>query len=473
MPRWFPRRPVTSSPPRQTRPRYVRIGGSATVLALLLSSVIAYDAVALTWGLVRTLTTLRNANADHGLAATSGSTFHALYKEARGGIAVIRHRKSTDGGTTWSASTVLSSANATYVYGAAIVGRGSTLDAAWVEYYGNGTTALVYRRSSNAGATWSSPIALAGTIPAATAAAPTPAEAGDVLVVELVAVETATFEVDAADDAAKPGARAADVPLRPARAAGGRALAAAAASPSYPRLARDSANRVILAWTDDLSGAVFVRRSTDGGGTWSAALTLDTTTNDPTEGYLDAYPDVAVGTDAAYIVYYKTPTSLRVRRSTNGGATWTTYTTLATNGSGFVPSVVAAGSSAVVGYAVWSGGYLYTVTRRTADKGATWKAVVKLGSSTGFPTFQPKLIRGASRWHAVFERCLDSACNTSGSYYRSSADGTTWTTSVRISSSARPYEYPAGFAYADRVGVVFGDVNTVLLDRDLFFRAGS
>jgi len=443
------------------------------VLAVILSSVLAYDAVALTWGSVKPLTTLRNANADHGLAATSGSTFHALYREARGGIAVIRHRKSTNGGAAWSSSTVLSSANATFTYGAAIVGRGSTLDAAWVEYYANGTAALVYRRSADAGATWFSPIALAGTIPAATAAAPAPAETGGGLAIESVALETATVEANAADEDPKSGARAADLPLRRARAAGVTALAAAAPSPSYPRLARDSANRVNLAWNDDLSGAIFVRRSTDGGATWSAALTLDTTTNDPSEGYLDAFPDVAVGTDAAYIVYYKTPTSLRVRRSTNGGATWSTYKTLATNGSGFFPSVAAAGSSAVVGYAVASGGYLYTVTRRTADKGATWKAVAKLGSSTGFPTFQPKLIRGAGRWHAVFERCLDSACKSSGTYYKSSAVGTTWTTSVRISSSARPYEYPAGFAYADRVGVVFGDVNTVVLDRDLFFRAGS
>lgn len=443
------------------------------MLALLISSVLAYDAVALTWGTVRTLTTTRNAVADHGLAATSGSTFHALYRDGRGGIAAIRYRKSTNGGATWSTSTVLSSANATFTYGAAIVGRGSALDAAWVEYYADGSATLVYRRSTNAGSTWLSPIALAGTIPAATAAAPKPAEAGGESVIESLAVGTATIEADATDEAPESGARAADLPLHHARVRGVRALSAAAASPSYPRLARDSANRVILAWTDDVSGAVFVRRSTDGGGTWSAALTLDTTTNDPVEGYLDAFPDVAVGTDAAYIVYYKTPTTVRVRRSTNGGSTWTTYKTLATNGSGFFPSVAAAGSSAVVGYAVASGGYLYTVTRRTADKGATWMAVVKLGSSTGYPTFQPKLIRGASRWHAVFERCLDSACKSSGTYYRSSSLGTTWTTSVRISSSARPYEYPAGFAYADRVGVVFGDVNTVVLDRDLFFRAGS
>ena len=57
----------------------------------------------------------------------------------------------------------------------------------------------------------------------------------------------------------------------------------------------------------------------------------------------------------------------------------------------------------------------------------TWKTVVKLGSSTGYPTFQATVARGGSRWHAVYERCLDATCASSGVYYRSSADGVTWT----------------------------------------------
>ena len=449
---------------RVVRPR---AAASATVVALLLTATLSLDAVALTWGPTTAVTSSRNATADRGLAVTTGNIWHAVYSEARGGVLAVRYRRSSNAGANWIAPVVLSGASADTVYGAAVVARGTYLDAAWIESRGD-ATALVYRRSTNAGVAWSAPVVIAGTTPAA--AVPTKDA--------LDAVDAAVVEDDSDAPEPEPAARqrptaARDGRLahrpRPERAA---ADTVAAASPSYPRLVRDSANRVVVTWTDDLTGTMYVRRSTDGGVTWLAAQTIDTTTN-KSDGYFDAFPEIAAGTDVLYLAYYKSATSLRVRRSTNGGASWTAATTVASNGSGYLPSITASGSTAIVGYAVWSSPYQYTAIRRTTDKGATWKPVVKLGAATGYATFQPMLARGGSRWHAVYERCLDAACTGTGVYYRSSADGITWTTAVRISSSARPFEYPGGLAYADRIGVAFGDNAPAVLDSDLFFRAGS
>ena len=466
-------RPLPPDGATRSRPgqRRRRIAASATVLALVAAVSLNVDAVALTWGTTRTLTTTRNAVADHGLAVTTGNVFHAVFAEARGGVLAIRYRRSTDKGVTWSPSVVLSSPAASYVYGAAITARGTYLDAAWIEQQGT-ALGLIYRRSTNAGVSWGAPVNLVGTFVAAPApGAPADGGAASVPVVD----ETAVSE--ASSGAAGPRATAGELAGPPGPDGGGRQTADTIPnpSPSYPRLVRDSSNRVIVTWTDDGTGAMYVRRSTDGGVTWLAAQAIDTTTNQPVSSgpYFDAYPDIAAGTGILYLAYYRSATSLRVRRSTNGGASWTTSATIASNGSGYAPSVTATGSSAVVGYAVWASPHLYTVIRRTSDKGATWKTVVKLGASTGAFTFQPIVVYGGGRWQAIFERCLDTSCNTSAVYHRSSSDGVTWTTAARVSSRPRPYQSPGGLAYADRLGVLFYDWAPAVLDSDVFFRAGS
>jgi hypothetical protein len=441
----------------------------AAVLALLLSAMLTIDAVALTWGTTRAVTVSRNATADRGLAVTTGNVFHAVFSEARGGVRAVRYRRSANAGASWTSPVVLSSAHADYVYGAAVVARGSYLDAAWVEYRGT-SVSLVYRRSTNGGVAWGAPVTIAGIVAATTSS-------GDAAVVDegvaVIADDLSAADAATEDQPAQAGATGGrERPQRPRRTAV--SGAAAAASPSYPRLVRDAANRVVIAWTDDVTGAMYIRRSTDGGVTWLNPQSIDTTTNKPADdSYFDAFPDVAAGASILYLVYYKSASSLRVRRSTNGGSTWTAATTIASNGSGYIPSVTATGSSAVIGYGIWSSPHLYAAIRRTSDKGATWKTVVKLGSSTGYWTFQPMVARGGSRWQAVYERCLDANCAATGVYYRSSADGVSWTTAVRISSSPRPFESPGGLAYADRVGVAFGDWAPKVLDSDLFFRAGS
>lgn len=452
----------------QPRPtRGAARGVLASALALAVSLAPTADAAALTWGTTRALTGTRNAVATNSLAVTTGNVLHAVFEEARGGVSSVRYRRSTNAGSSWTTAVPISTPAADYVYGAVVTGRGSALDAAWIEER-DGENVLVYRRSTTAGASWSAPIDLTTiTVTAEPASGP----GDEAVAAEPPAVVVEEEAVVAAGDMTPTSGSVGRRSLAP-RIDGAKAVAAGA-SPSYPRLVRDSSDRVLVTWTDDLTGAIYLRRSTDGGATFLAAQSMGTTTNDPFEGYLDAFPDVAAGTGIHYLVYYASPTSLKLRRSTNGGSTWTSAVTLASNGSGWIPDVAASGSSAVVGYAVYAGSYQYAVTRRTSDKGATWKSVVKLGSSTGYWTFQPLVIRGGSKWQAIYERCLNAACTSSGVYYRASGDGATWSTAVRISSSPRAYEAPGGLAYSDRLGVIYGDWAPPVLDSDVFFRAGS
>jgi hypothetical protein len=436
-------------------------------LVILLSISLTLDTVALTWGAISPVTTSRNVSDTTSLVTTTGSVFHALYQEAQGGLGAIRYRRTANAGLTWTASTVLSSSDAVYVYGAAMAARGSALDAVWIEQRGS-TLALVYRRSTDAGATWSTRRDLAG----ATAMS-APRSDGPVVLSESVVRPVEESATGASDPALERPRPTADRRLGLATTTS-RTLAVGGTSPSYPAVVHDSSNRVVVSWTNDASGAIYVRRSTDSGVTWKAPVSIDTTTNQPvTGGFYDGLPNLAAGTGVMYLVFYKTAANLRVRRSTDGGATWSGATSLASNGSGYFPVVSATGSSAVVGYAVWAPPYLYSASRRTTDKGATWKPVVNLDAPTGNPSFQPRITRGGSRWHAIYERCIDAACATSATYHRSSADGATWTTPSRLSASPREYESPGGLAYADRLGALFVDDSAALLDSDLFFVAGS
>ena len=432
----------------------------AAALALVLTLTWASDALALTWGTTRAITTSRNAVASQSLAVGTGA-IHALVEEARGGLLAIRYRRSTDGGVTWSASTAISTADVIDAYGEAIAARGTTVDASWVEFTAS-QVRLRYRRSIDGGVTWQAPVSLS---------------TGAIATAGTVAVTTV-------GDARPTRRRSAVAPIstsarRLLEAAQRRAVRRTAdttadPSPSVPRIARDSTNRLVVTWTDDGTGQVWVRRSGDGGTTWAAATLLATTTNHPFgDAVFDAFPDVAAGTGIFYVAYFATAASLRVKRSTNGGATWTAATTIATNGSGWLPDVAAAGSSAVVGYAVPTSTAQYTAIRRTADKGATWKTVVKLTPTTAAVAFQPVVAYGGSAWRVLYERCLTTACAASAVYYRGSTTGTTWTTAQKVSTTTRPYATPTGLGYTTRVVAMYDDWAPALLDSDVYLRTGS
>ena len=380
----------------------------------------------------------------------------------------MRYRRSTNGGSAWSTSITLSSTAATSTYGAAVAASGNAIDAAWIEERG-GNWVLVYRRSTNAGSTWRTPIILSGTVGTASVAAAPAA----VVVPVGPSLDLAEVEANVGRPRAAAGDADANRPIKPRTAT--RDVAAGGTSPSYPRLSRNSSGVVIVTWTDDLTGWVYVRRSTDGGATFLTALHVDTTTNDPTEGYLDAFPVIAAGTGIHYVAYYKTPSSLRVIRSTNGGATWTAPTTLASNGSGFVPDIVASGASALVGYSVWASPNQYTAIRRTSTSGASWNAAVAIGPTTGSADI-PAACRHRRRVLARRLRALPGYVVMRR--HRRSTTGTAPTRRPGRRRSAcrtrtRPTRVPGGLAYGSRLGLAFEDWAPALLDSNAFFRAGS
>lgn len=372
--------------------------------AVLLSLALASSTLAVTWGTARRLSSSTSAWATpRAIVATGTTAAVTAYEDLVNGTWGIHVRRSTDGGATWKPPILVSSGeNAVYP---SLAASGANVDVVWLEGsfdYRQGGALVMYSRSLDRGATWSSPRRLS-------------------------------------------------------------ALTTGIQGPGRPRVARAASGQVTVVWSQVYLGAVRVRTSLDGGQTWGSTKALGTSTSKPwyPDNFIEAFPVVAIGNDVTYVGYYTDSARLRVRRSIDAGANWLPNQTITTGGNGWLPDIAARGSTAVVGYAGYSSGDEWTVYRRTGDKGATWAAQAVLSPRTGYPSFQPTLAFRGGRWLATFERCLNQACDSSAVYLRVSTNGSSWGTTSRASSGASgTWAAAAGATYAGKILVLYDAVRT-------------
>ncbi len=381
-------------------------------LATLLVLVMAGQALGLTWAAAIPLTTNRNGVMAHGTVAASGSTAHAVYEQAIGGIRQVWYRRSTDGGLTWLAPVRLSGSTAVLASQESVTARGANVHAVWLELDDADHSWVRTRRSTDGGATWS----------AISTLSPTSGYAG------------------------------------------------------IPRIERDALNHVYVTWTDQATGSVRLRTSTDGGATWPAAVEIGKTTSQPygNGNGFEAFPVLAAGTGIVHLVYYGTIATIDLKRTANGGTSWVGPGVLETSGSGFAPSLAASGTSVVLGYAIYKSGDQYAVVKRSVDSGAHWSSAIPLSAAGGAWEYQPVVSVAGTTWRAVLEADANVAGTASAVWYRQSTDGgASWSTSVKVSTSTRPYAAPGGVTYAGRTIVAYWDNAPDVLDSDVFVRTGS
>jgi hypothetical protein len=304
-----------------------------------------------------------------------------------------------------------------------------------------GTTIVEYRSTSNGAASWGAPFQLSS---GAVSVATQPSLAATGLAVDAVWVQGTNTGLKVIYRRSLDAGTTWQRPL---------GLTSSGIS-QFPRVARDGAGHVVVAWTDGQTGKIRVRASANGGRTFGSAIVVGTTTNIPNGfTHLQGFPAFAVGSGIIYLAYYTSTSTLRVRRSTSGGASWSAAATLTTSASGYFPGLAANGSKALLGYSLHSGSTSYAVYRRTTDKWSHWSSPSALAATTP-PSYEPFLSYSGGAWRAVYERCATS-CGTSGAYYRSSTDGVTWSSPATIASAANTFNAPAGVVSAVKVIVVY------------------
>lgn len=374
----------------------------AAFAAAFLVLIVAQTALAATW--VGDVRISQYENYGSELLRTGPSS--AVVAWQRG--STIQVRRTIDGGKTWSAV----AQRATGVTSWATSGLGQQVDLAYVRRIvasdGSVTWRLLYRRSTDGGATWSASVAL-------TSAA----------------------------------SKVADVDIT-----------------------RGSGGQVVVVWTGLTTGKLYTRRSVDGGVTFGGARYVTTTGNwEP--GRTITYradPRIAVGTGVMYVAYTSKADTIVIRRSTNGGSTWSAATLVTTAGSPDY-SLIADGTRAIIGYTSTFTGPMKAVVRRTVDKGATWstgKSVVTLaaGEFSARPAF-------AYRAGVLAVTLKYGTPGASPVWHRQSTDfGATWSARSRVSliHVADSDPEPAGVAILDTGHIAGYSENRGTADEGLWVR---
>jgi hypothetical protein len=298
----------------------------------------------------------------------------------------IFYKRSTDKGTTWSTPVNLSG-NGLISYNPAIAVSGQDVHVVW---YGNGDGNYeeYYNRSTDGGITWGTKVRLTN--------APNSSAHGSIAA---------------------------------------------------------SGSNVHFVWMDYRNGKceVFYKNSVDAGVTWSADLLLN---NSGGKSYM---PAVAVSGSVVHVVWCDSISGnwkVYYKRSADGGLTWGADMTLSSNAliSKYV-TLAASGSNV---HLVWidirvnSLGYMYY--KRSVDGGINWGAETKVSKNT-FNNMYPSLAVNNSVLHLTFIRPVKT--NWELFYVSSGNNGTKWGTEVQLTNNVSHSEVPSIAVSGSNVHIIY------------------
>jgi hypothetical protein len=169
--------------------------------------------------------------------------------------------------------------------------------------------------------------------------------------------------------------------------------------------------------------------------------------------YLNDPFAVAIGDGVIYVAYFPEWTKLRLKRSTNGGATWSSAFSVGNNVDGDSGlDLVASGTHAYLAYANRDVRISSIDYRRTVNSGATWTARMDLAPADSDPSLKPHLFLRGGVLRAVYSTCVDNwdYCDPFTPWYTQSGDGFTWTARTRLLPIAYEDGMPMGVGSAGK-----------------------
>ena len=225
-----------------------------------------------------------------------------------------------------------------------------------------------------------------------------------------------------------------------------------------PAVAVDGSGNPHVVWQDNTSGnaEIYYKKSTNGGATWTTAKRLTSTSG------LSQNPDIAIdGSGNPHVVWQdNTPGNVEVyyKKSADGGATWAANQRLTWTAGGSVFPVIGAGPSGRI-HLAWqdgSGGNSEIYYKRSTNSGASWTANQRLTWNSGESEAPAIGVLSSGNPHIVWR---DNSAGNYEVYYRKSSDaGTTWAAGQRLTwTSGISYAPDLAVGPTSRLSVVWAD----------------
>jgi len=298
------------------------------------------------WTANQRLTWTSAQSKNPAIAVDAWGNIHIVWQEYSAGNTEIFYKKSTNGGTNWTANQPLTSNSGVSEFPSIAVDSAGRLYVVWHDN-ASGNYEIYYKKSANNGDTWSSAQRLTWTLGVSHYAA--------------VAIDSAD-RVHVFWDDSTPG----NYEIYYKKSANGgttwtanKRLTWTSGESIRPDAAVDSAGRLHVVWQDSTTGnrEIYHKRSADGGTTWSANLRLTYMANDSIRPAIAA--DASTGLHVVWQDYANGNPEVYYKTSTNGGANWSANLRLTyTSGNTTEPDVAADAGGHV--YAVWDDATLDT-----------------------------------------------------------------------------------------------------------------
>jgi len=350
------------------------------LLIAFVLSLISFQISGQTWSPITRLTWNVGESDYPAIAVDPGNRIHVVWQDDTPGNCEIFYKRSTNAGATWSSPVRLTwnSYSSNYPFIAADTGSG--IHVVW----GNGTDwcpNIFYKRSTDSGASWSSPTRLTWgddcEAPIITI------DPSGILHVVWQGYYLGNWQIlykRSTDSGTSWSA------LKP--------LTWNASGSYYPSIAAGSGNRVHVVWCRDdtsmMNYEIYYKRSTNSGQTWEGITRMTWNTRG------SYYPEIDTDTgNGVYVVwhdYAPGQPEIYLKRSTDLGGTWLGLQRLTWNGVASESPAIATDSGSGI-HLVWAelrlGNYdIYY--KSSTNSGAVWASPTRLTWNTG-RSFVPRV----------------------------------------------------------------------------------
>jgi len=310
------------------------------------------------WTAAKKLTSNSGASYNPDIAVDSNDHIHLVWEDNTPGNPEIYYKNSTDGGTSWITKRLTYNSDGSYVPTIA-VDASDHIHVVW-EDYTPGTSEIFYKKSTDGGKNWTT-----------------------------------------------------------------KRLTWNSGYSSRPVLAIDSNSHIHMVWEDGstpVKSEIFYKRSTDGGVNWT---TMRLTYN---SGWSGA-PTLAIdSSNHIYVVWHDdSPGNQEIyyKRSTDGGTSWTTKRLTWTSGGSYKPNIFVTSNKGHI-HVVWEDdtpGNFEIYYKKSTDGGATW--TTKRLTWTSVDSLNPEItVDFKDHIHVVWE---DDTPGNFEIYRKKSTDGgATW-----------------------------------------------